>query len=98
MAVSPRWLKACVWGAVAEAAMADLVALKAVHEHPRVVMTTAELAAALGVPEDEAATRITTLAMDGFLYGPMQVRSVAGVWSGIGFKLTTRARALLGVE
>ncbi len=78
--------------------MADLVALTAVHRHPRHVMTTAELAAALGVAEDEATARVTTLATNGFLYGPMQARSTAGEWSDIGFKLTANGLDLLGVE
>ena len=78
--------------------MTDLVALHAVRNHPGVVMATAELAVALGVTEDEAAARIAKLTTDGYLTGPMQVRSTSGAWSEIGFKLTVNASDLLEAE
>ena len=55
--------------------MTDLIALRAVHEYAGAVMTTAELAAALDVLEDEAAARISALTKDGYISLPMQVRS-----------------------
>jgi len=73
----------------------DLAVLRAVQKHPRRVMTTRELAAALGIAEKEAATRVAALVHDGHLAGPLQVRSVGGVWSEIGFKLTETGRHLL---
>ncbi len=78
--------------------MTDLVALQAVHDHPGVVMTTVELAAALGVAQEEAEARIATLKDGGYLTGPMQSRSTGGEWSEIGFKLTANGRYVLGVE
>ncbi len=78
--------------------MTDLVALRAVHEYAGAVMTTAELAAALDVLEDEAAARIAALTKDGYISLPMQVRSEDGEWSEIGVKLTPAGRDLLGVE
>ena len=94
----PRWLKARVSGPDSQAADADLVALRAVHGHPRRVMTTAELAAALDVAEDEAAARISTLTDEGYVSLPMQVRSTQGEWSGIGVELTEAGRDFLGAE
>ena len=79
-------------------ALTDVVALEAIHGHPWQLMTTAELAAALDVDDDEAAARIATLMKAGYLYGPMQYRSIGGEWSAIGFKLTDNGRCLLGVE
>jgi len=76
----------------------DLVALEAIHGHPWQLMTTAELAAALDVDDDEAAARIAPLMQAGYLSGPMQYRSTEGEWSAIGFKLTDNGRCLLGVE
>ena len=78
--------------------MTDLIVLQALHDHPGVVMTTAELSAALGVTEGEAAGRIAALTTGGYLAGPVQVRSARGEWSEIGVKLTERGRDLLGVE
>ncbi len=78
--------------------VADLVALTAVHEHLGVVMTTAELARALGVKDEEAAARITALTNQGYLSLPIQSRSAEGEWSAIGVRLTARGRDLLGVE
>ncbi len=79
-------------------AATDLVALEAIHGHPWRLMTTAELAAALEVNDDEAAARIALLMQAGYLSGPMQYRSTEGEWSAIGFKLTDYGRCLLGVE
>ena len=40
------------------------------------------------MPKDEAAARITVLAKDGFVAGPMLYRSVTGAWTEIGVNLT----------
>ncbi len=79
-------------------AVTDVRVLRAVHEHDGVVMTTAALAAALGVAEDEAAARITELTNDGLLSPPMQSRSRGGVWSEIGVKVTENGRGVLEAE
>ena len=79
-------------------AATDRVALEAIHGHPWRLMTTAELAAALEVNNDEAAACIALLMQAGYLSGPMQYRSTEGEWSAIGFKLTDYGRCLLGVD
>ncbi len=78
--------------------MSDLVALRAVAEHSRRVMTTSELATALQLTDDEAAARITALTKDGYLSGPVQYRSESGEWSEIGVKVTEDGRDRLGAE
>ena len=78
--------------------MTDLDALKAIHHHPQRSVTTAELAEALGVPKDEAAARITVLAKDGFVAGPMLYRSVTGAWTEIGVNLTESGRDLVTAQ
>ena len=79
-------------------AVTDVRVLKAVHEHDGVVMTTAALAVALGVAEDEADARITELTKDGLLSSPTQCRSRGGVWSEIGVKVTENGRGVLEAE
>jgi hypothetical protein len=78
--------------------MTDLLALQAVHEHPRPLMPTAALAAVLEVTEDEASARITTLVSDGFLFGPMWAGFEGAEWTEQGVSLTRKARELLGVK
>ncbi len=72
--------------------MTDLDALKAIHHHPQRSVTTAELAEVLGVAKDEAEARITALAKDGFVAGPMEYRSVTGAVTEIGVNLTETGR------